>query len=111
MYRAIAERDHFECAMMVEDRLEDEAQDPNCFYAVLFTVAEHIVSSQLIKISKDQGSKNNTWTVQEAKLKVDHPDNAKAQFLNGFLVERNQILLVTWFRTTIFNENLELVND
>ena len=42
---------------------------------------------------------------------MDHPDNAKAKFLNGFLVEQNQILLVTWFRTTIFNEKLELVND
>ena len=39
--RTTIEREHFDCAMVVEEQLPEEERDSNVFHAVLFTEKEH----------------------------------------------------------------------
>lgn len=49
--------------------------------------------------------------LEPAKEYVTHPDKFQAKFVNGFRVSRDQILLVTWYRTIVYNTQLQALNS
>ena len=91
--------------MIVNNRLPVDQQDSNCFYVTLFTVAEHVQSSQLIKFRYSSGS----WGV--TKRAVPIKDLLETKFINAFIVDQDQIVLITWYSAFIFNEALELEHE
>ena len=85
--------------MVVEDKLDTLADDDGQFFVVLFSANEEVKSSLLLKFQKVA----DEWDVERAKEFVSHPEDYQAKFVNGFRVSADQILLVTWYRTIVYN--------
>ena len=99
------ERDHFRCAMIVNNRLECNEQDPNSFYVVLFTRVVHFDSNRLVKCFRD--TEKAKWKALKSERNIidrsfslsEGQDDIEKKFINAFQIGKDHILLQNWFET------------
>ena len=99
------ERAHFRCAMIVNNRLKSNEQDPNSFYAVLFTRVDHVDSNRLIKCirkadeTKWKAIEPEKSTIDRAPTILGESGNIEKKFINAFQIGQDHILLQNWYQT------------
>ena len=76
------------------------------FYVVLFTSE---VQENACRLMKFIG--NTTWSYQMAPTPVKSEPGKHTRFLNAFCISRSQILLITQYKCTVFDDTLKEINE
>ena len=89
------------CAMILNDRKEEEQQNEKVFYAAIFSAIPQIMFN-LIKFSRDYTGSFEAYT-KEIRLEKD------TVMINSFVIPSNLLMIACYFHFILLDENLDIL--
>ena len=103
-------KEHHYCGMLVNDRRPEKEKVDRTAYVAMVGYNHHAQPGKIVKFSPI-ASDPSGWDDQPLIQNLELPDGLKARVLDCYLIEKNQIVVVSAKAIQLFNSDLQKIKE